>query len=324
MFKIYNGRTIFYQWDSNQKLIVEDPSILEVHFCNGTGDCSLVCRVYDEDGARVVDVPNTLLQDYFRIKVYGYLDNYTKVEKCFEVVKRSKPDDYIYTETEIKRYEALEERVEALEKNGGAGGDCLINEIAELKPISRNIYKPVPVEEWVDNTIAPGKGNENENYCYTLIPVEAGKTYSTKYLLENPMIYVNKDDIEGVFLDYDTVDFAYSSDYSTMYDIAIFTIPEGYNYMLISMYKQMWGSYGAEFEECVEDFNNKFEMVEGYFPINETEGMIIFDGFTPYEEGYVIKPEAIQKEELIEETAEAAAALIDDGLLKAIGTGVLK
>lgn len=121
MFEILNGRDHFFQWDTNQKLIVEDDSILEVHFCNGTANCSLVCRVYDENGLRIADVPNSLLQDNMRIKVYGYTDTYTKIEKCFEVNKRSKPDDYVYTETEIKRYEDLEKRVEELEKNGGGG-----------------------------------------------------------------------------------------------------------------------------------------------------------------------------------------------------------
>lgn len=310
MFKILNGREHFYQWDSNQKLVVEDASILEVHFCNGTGNCSLVCRVYDEDGLRVADVPNSLLQDFWRIKVYGYLENYTKVEKCFEVIKRSKPDDYIYTETEIKRYEDLEKRVEALEKNGGGSGttgECLIDEIAELKPVSTNIYKPVPVEEWVDNMVAPGKGNDNENYCYTLIPVEAGKTYSTKYMIENPTVFVNKDDTEGYPI-YDIgYDMAYERDYSRMYDINIITIPEGYNYLMVSMYKPSWGNYGAKFEECVEDFNSKFEMVEGYFPIDEDEGMIIFDDFTPYKEAYIIKEEALPVDEVAEKVAEILA-----------------
>lgn len=98
MFKIYNGRTSFYQWDSNQKLIIEDPSILEVHFCNGTGDCSLVCKVYDEDGARVVNVPNQSLQESFNLKVYGFTGDYTMFSEVFKVLPRSKPDNYLYEE----------------------------------------------------------------------------------------------------------------------------------------------------------------------------------------------------------------------------------
>lgn len=98
MFKILNGREHFYQWDSNQKLIVEDATIPEVHFCNGMGDCSLVCRVYDADGLRLVNVPNQILQDSFNMKVYAFTGDYTMVDAIFKIKRRTKPDDYLYEE----------------------------------------------------------------------------------------------------------------------------------------------------------------------------------------------------------------------------------
>lgn len=118
MFQILDGREHFYQWDIDRKIIVLDDDITEVHFCNRTDDCSLVCEVYSIDGIRLVNVPNILLQNDWRINVYAYDKNYTKHSECFKVVKRSKPTDYIYTETEIKRYGDLEERIAALEENG--------------------------------------------------------------------------------------------------------------------------------------------------------------------------------------------------------------
>lgn len=118
MFQILDGREQFYQWDVNRKLIVLDDDIAEVHFCNRTDDCSLVCEVYNIDGIHLVDVPNILLQNDWRINVYAYDGNYTKHSQCFKVVKRSKPTDYVYTETEIKRYEDLEERISTLEESG--------------------------------------------------------------------------------------------------------------------------------------------------------------------------------------------------------------
>lgn len=117
MFKIENGRLSFYQWDINQRLIIEDASITEVHFCNRTSDCSLICEVYEEGGKRLVDVPNILLQDNWTIRVYAYCANYTKIEEKFIVFSRTKPADYIYTETEVKRYEKFEERLAALENS---------------------------------------------------------------------------------------------------------------------------------------------------------------------------------------------------------------
>lgn len=122
MFKIYDGREYFYQWDLDRKLIVYDQTIEEVHFCNKTDDNSLVCDVYTEGDLHLVNVPNILLQDNWRINVYAFDKNYTKYSKQFDVKSRTKPANYIYTETEVKRWEILEERVSTLENSSAAGG----------------------------------------------------------------------------------------------------------------------------------------------------------------------------------------------------------
>lgn len=115
MFTIADGRDHFYQWDLNRQIIVSDPTVDEVHFCNKTDDCSLVLEVEEEvlaerlDGTKViqryVNVPNILLQDALPIRVYAFCVDYTKVEKIFKVCPRTRPADYIYEETEIKRWE---------------------------------------------------------------------------------------------------------------------------------------------------------------------------------------------------------------------------
>lgn len=115
---ILDGRDRFYQWDLDRKLIVTDESIDEVHFCNRTDDCSLVCEVYTEGELRLVNVPNILLQKDWRINVYAFDGSYTKVHEIFEVERRTKPADYIYTETEIKNYDDLAARVQQIEENG--------------------------------------------------------------------------------------------------------------------------------------------------------------------------------------------------------------
>ena len=123
MFKIFDGREQFWQWDLNQKLIVFDPAITEVHFCNKTDECSLVCEVYDEVGLRVVNVPNIILQDDWDIRAYASTGDATKIEQRFKVLARTKPADYAYTETEVKNYDALEARIEALEDGSEASVD---------------------------------------------------------------------------------------------------------------------------------------------------------------------------------------------------------
>lgn len=100
MFRIFDGREEFYQWDLNRKLIVDDESIKQVHFCNKTDDCSLVVETYKDGELTVANVPNILLQTAWRIRVYGYTGDYTKHEASYKVNPRTRPADYVYTETE--------------------------------------------------------------------------------------------------------------------------------------------------------------------------------------------------------------------------------
>ena len=126
MIKIYDGRNEFFQWDLDRKLIVSDQTVTELHFCNKTSDCSLVVEV--KDG--IADVPNILLQTDWTINVYAYCGKcYTKEHVTFKVNKRSKPDDYVYTETEVKRWEDIEKRVnETLDNVANAEN---VREVAE-------------------------------------------------------------------------------------------------------------------------------------------------------------------------------------------------
>lgn len=120
MFKIYKGGDTFFQWDFGQRLVVEDSDMDKVHFCNKTKECSLVCDVYEEDGLRLVNVPNILLQDTYTIRVFGCLVEgeeayFAKTMQVFKVIARTKPEDYVYTEEEIKNWTSMGERIEELE-----------------------------------------------------------------------------------------------------------------------------------------------------------------------------------------------------------------
>lgn len=120
MLKILDGRSEFYQWDLNQKLIVSNPDVIEVHYCNQTDNCSLVCVVYEEDGQRLVDVPNILFHDALPIRAYAYTECCTKGSLVFTVKPRSKPADYAYTETEVRTWEKLDARITDLERGHSA------------------------------------------------------------------------------------------------------------------------------------------------------------------------------------------------------------
>ena len=103
MFRIADGREHFYQWDLDRQVIVDDPSIVEVHFCNRTDDCSLVTEVIDGKA----NVPNILLQSSFDLRVFGYDGKATLHDKKFKVIARTQPADYIYTETAVKSIEEI-------------------------------------------------------------------------------------------------------------------------------------------------------------------------------------------------------------------------
>lgn len=127
MFKIYDGRTHFWQWDLDCKLIVEDASIKQVHFCNRSSECSLVCLVYEENGQFLVNVPNILLQSDRDIHAYAY-DGVTKYETCLKVYARCKPANYVYTETEVLNYNTLLQKINQVDENIGVAVEDYLTE----------------------------------------------------------------------------------------------------------------------------------------------------------------------------------------------------
>ena len=187
MFTIYDGREKFFQWDKDRKLIVEDAEITEVHFCNRTDECSLVCETYVEDGLTLVNVPNILLQNDWRINVFAYNQSYTKFKKCFDVVSRSKPADYVYTETEIKNYDALEARVTALEA-GGAGED--ISLAIEKHNESEDAHSQI-LKDYAKTTAIPTKVSQLENDAKYIDSLEQpiGDIDTTALFLDTNKVY---------------------------------------------------------------------------------------------------------------------------------------
>ena len=178
MFKIYDGREHFWQWDLNQKLIVEDPTVNEVHFCNRADRDSLPIEVYEENGLRLANVPNILLQEDLKIKVYAYSVDHTKHEAWFYVTTKSKPADYVYTETEVKRWEDLEQDIAEVVKS--------LNKYQE-KPKNLTAINPGnPIKVWeLETGIYRLNG-------YMYVDAENGKEKNTLNFNSNSYLIVNK------------------------------------------------------------------------------------------------------------------------------------
>lgn len=108
MFKLNDGRSSFWQWDINQKLVVTElPIGTEVHFYHDNkSDLAFKELVEQDNGGRVCKVPNELLKHAGTIKVYGYVvenpnartvdspSKYTVGRMTFKVKPREKPVGY--------------------------------------------------------------------------------------------------------------------------------------------------------------------------------------------------------------------------------------
>lgn len=125
-----NEEQTLYQWDTDRKLkVLTDDNITvdEVHFSNAFTQQALIVvpTASVELGCMVADIPNILLQYFIPIDVYVvmYSDKgeRTVYTQQLEIVKRAKPSDYVYTETEVLDYKTLEKRVSELEQGGGSG-----------------------------------------------------------------------------------------------------------------------------------------------------------------------------------------------------------
>ena len=97
------------QWDLNRKVIVTGyEGVAEVHFAS-PGDDHGAYPVKLIDGE--AEIPNILLTMAGTINVYLYPDDRTVFATTLWVMAREKPDDYIYTETEVLSYKTLDEKI---------------------------------------------------------------------------------------------------------------------------------------------------------------------------------------------------------------------
>lgn len=101
--RLESGRKYLWQWELDQKLNVP-AGCTQVHFANGTSAEALVVDV--KNG--MADIPNILLQVAASVRCYAWDGNDVITHAMFDVLPREKPADYIYTETEVRRYENLE------------------------------------------------------------------------------------------------------------------------------------------------------------------------------------------------------------------------
>lgn len=156
IFKIYDGRTSFWQWDTKQKLIVLDDRVTEVRFSNRDMEHSKRRPVYtDKNGVRICNVPDLLLQLPKNLIAYACIKNddgtcSTVKAVRFAVNRQPIPTDYVceqdaVVEDMLTRIELLESLLKDVEdgkqqftkftnmvdaatwaKNNGKAGDIIV------------------------------------------------------------------------------------------------------------------------------------------------------------------------------------------------------
>ena len=126
MIKLADGRGLLYQWDTGRQVECDAE---QVHFSNHHYGTSIDVNVQDGKAT----IPNQLLTSAIPIKAWAWVKDsngeYTKEEQIFIVAKRNKPSDYVYTPTEIKTWQDLQNQIGDLNNLKTTHKDNLVNAI---------------------------------------------------------------------------------------------------------------------------------------------------------------------------------------------------
>lgn len=100
--RLKNRKRYFTQWDKGHILIVDEcPAGTQVHFTNTKSEDAYVLET---DSNLEVEVPDVILQEPYPVTAWVYRIEgdlrYTETRREFQVIKRPKPEDYIYTDEE--------------------------------------------------------------------------------------------------------------------------------------------------------------------------------------------------------------------------------
>jgi hypothetical protein len=112
VLKLKDGRKKLYQWDIGVIADVVTDGFNEVHFSNLKFGVSFNVEVKD----KTVEIPPEILQSGADVFCWAFVrdenSGYTKKEQTFNVEKRPRPADYVYTPTEILSLETLKAEIE--------------------------------------------------------------------------------------------------------------------------------------------------------------------------------------------------------------------
>ena len=159
MMVIVHGSPL-YQWDINRQLLIDSADLgsdFVIHCCYTEDANALVVEPKNVDDKVLVNIPNILLQKFGNLRVYVVTEGDTVYDATFYVMARPKPDDYVYTETEVLSYVSLSKRMDELERNSVSD--------EKISEAINNYLKENPITE-SDPTV-PAWAKEPEKPKYT-------------------------------------------------------------------------------------------------------------------------------------------------------------
>ena len=149
-----------YQWDVGRQVEVTDEST-EVHFGCCLDNDTLIVPVVDG----VANIPNILLQRSLDIKAWSVVcsdtNTMTTCETTFDVNPRIKPSNYVYTETEVKNYDTLENLIREVEKNSTVSDERIQDIVQDY------LTKNPPQAIIVDSALSEESTNPVQNKVVT-------------------------------------------------------------------------------------------------------------------------------------------------------------
>lgn len=194
------GSAELWQWDTGRQVDCTGLQVgAKVQFAYDNNQ-TLTTAVKTADGANVADVPNQLLLRSGALMVYAYVTeadgvSYTKYAARLNVQARPKPDDYVYTPTEVQSWQTIRDEIgdldnltttaknnlvaainEAAASGGGGGGSVTKDSI-----VTALGYTPADAPDALICTIS-GAGTDTSPYACDKTTAEidaaiqAGKT----------------------------------------------------------------------------------------------------------------------------------------------------
>lgn len=132
IIKLADGRKELRQWDTGRAVNV-DTKYNQIHFANVTYGKSIDAEVVDG----VAKIPDELLRFDGKLYAYGYIgtydDGYTDYERVFDIVKRPKPNGYVFTPEEQKTLAGIEKKIGDLNQLETTNKTDIVSALNEVK-----------------------------------------------------------------------------------------------------------------------------------------------------------------------------------------------